>query len=117
MIKRTFNRLSLLGLAISLSVTPASAFDLGKIRNSPPDDVVESSRNIFDIERCMIDVDAVSVATVYRQPDRPKEVTLAWWTAIVVTMEQAGNGTLVELRFQSPGGRKARKRLLACSVA
>lgn len=109
-------RASIITLLIAmLFVAPASAFDLGKIRNLPPDDTVNSKLNMFDIERCMIDVDAASVASVYRQPDRPNEVTLVWFTAIMVTMVANDEGTYVEARFQSPGGRKARKRLLACA--
>ena len=95
--------------------TGALAFDLGKIRREPPDDQFVSAVPMFDIERCAIEVDAISVPTVYRQPDRPDQEMMVWVTAIVLEMESTSAGTLVKTHFQSPGGRKARKRLLACA--
>ena len=37
-----------------------------------------SKANIYDAERCLINTDEMNLAFVYRQPDRPNNVTLTW---------------------------------------
>ena len=83
--------------------------------SSEPDDDIRSAVRMFDIERCMIAVDAAATPSVYRQPDEPNKVMIAWATGIVVEMETNSEVTFVKTHFQSPGGRKARKRLLECA--
>jgi hypothetical protein len=102
------------GLLFTVAI-PALATDLGKIRSQAPDDEFRSSVGLYDIERCMIDVDAIDTPTVYRQPDRPNFTMIAWSTAILIELENQNGVTVVKTHFQSPGGRKARKRLLACA--
>jgi hypothetical protein len=41
---------------------------------------------------------------------------MAWGTAIVIELEAQAGGTKVSTHFTSPGGRKARKRLLDCAA-
>lgn len=101
--------------AVCMPVPLALASDLGKIRSQKPDDEFVSSVSMFDIERCAIDVDALDTPTVYRQPDRPQFEMIAWATSILVELESTSKGTLVKTHFQTPGGRKARKRILSCA--
>ena len=106
-------KLAVIAAALVLVASPALAFDLGKVLASPPEDDVISTTPLYEIERCMIFVDAVSVASVFRQPDRPEHTLLAWFTAIVIELDRVPSGTRIRTHF-NPGGRKARKRLLAC---
>lgn len=101
--------------SVCLPGTLALASDLGKVRSQKPDDEFVSSVSMFDIERCAIDVDAIETPTVYRQPDRPQFEMIAWATSILVELESTSKGTLVKTHFQTPGGRKARKRILSCA--
>lgn len=101
--------------SVCLPVTLAIASDLGKIRSQKPDDEFVSSVSMYDIERCAIEVDALDTPTVYRQPDHPQFEMIAWATSILVELESTSKGTLVKTHFQTPGGRKARKRILSCA--
>lgn len=111
--KRT---VSAVALFASLWTAPASAYDMAKVLVSPADDRFVSSRSMYDIERCAILVDAIVGVSVYRQPDRPNNELMAWGTAIVIELEAQAGDTKVSTHFTSPGGRKARKRLLDCAA-
>jgi len=102
-------------LVATLWTAPVRAYDMGKVLASPADDSFISSRPMYEIERCAILVDAIFGVWVYRQPDRPNNELMAWGTAIVIELEAQGSGTKVITHFTSPGGRKARKRLLDCA--
>ena len=66
-------------IAIALfSSFPAAAADLAKLLKSEPEQSEQTPHNLFDLERCMIEVDATQLPTVYRQPDRPETVFTAW---------------------------------------
>lgn len=111
--KRT---ISAAALFASLWTAPSSAYDMAKVLVSPADDSFVSSRSMYDIERCAILVDAIVGVSIYRQPDRPNNELMAWGTAIVIELEAQGGGTKASTHFTSPGGRKARKRLLDCAA-
>ncbi|WP_271300631.1 hypothetical protein [Sphingomonas sp. CV7422] len=51
---------------------------ISKFSTRSPDAVVTSARAMGDVERCLIDADGRLPPNVYRQPDRPDEVTLLW---------------------------------------
>ncbi|WP_411341326.1 hypothetical protein V6U71_05645 [Sphingopyxis sp. J-6] len=38
----------------------------------------QTSKNMYDLERCMIEVDAPIMPHVYRQPDRPQRTLFVW---------------------------------------
>lgn len=61
------------GLAIAASAGPLSKFE-----ERAPVAEFQSSAKMEDIERCLIDVDGWLAPRVYRQPDRPDEVSLVW---------------------------------------
>lgn len=49
-----------------------------------------STLPLFDLERCLIDMDDYPGAFVYRQPDRPDEVNILWvWTESRFTIARA----------------------------
>jgi hypothetical protein len=52
---------------------PFSKFD-----QRPPDVVETTARNIFDVERCLLDMEGFPAPAVFRQPDRLDRVTLLW---------------------------------------
>ena len=60
-------------LLLILAAGPISKWDDRK-----PNYEFVSSANIYDAERCMMDVPGVWVPQVYRQPDRPNAVMLLW---------------------------------------
>lgn len=69
-------RLLLGGLALAAPAyaeRPISKFD-----SRTPDLEMTSPKTMNEIERCLIDVDDRPAPNVYRQPDRPNEVTLIW---------------------------------------
>lgn len=57
----------------TLAEGPFSKFD-----RKPPAAEYASPRKLEDIERCLIDMDGFIAPIVYRQPDRPDDVTLMW---------------------------------------
>lgn len=58
--------------------TAAGAVDMANYLKSPPSVDMATARGMYDVERCAVQVDGPSVASVYRQPDRPAEVTIVW---------------------------------------
>jgi len=52
---------------------PISKFD-----EKPPVAEYRSANSLEDIERCLIDMEGWLAPNVYRQPDRPDQVTLLW---------------------------------------
>jgi hypothetical protein len=59
--------------ALGIAAGPLSKFD-----GRQPEARLQSSKPIGDIERCLIDLSGVPAPQVYRQPDRPDEVTILW---------------------------------------
>lgn len=51
----------------------ALAYDLKKSKNEAVSAVFHSEKSIYDIERCLIEIDLVGAPIVYRAPDRPNE--------------------------------------------
>jgi hypothetical protein len=68
----------LASFVIAISATPLLASDIGTLRQKPVEFTYTSSKSMFDIERCAVEVDNMSVPFVYRQPDRPNEAMIAW---------------------------------------
>lgn len=62
----------------SLASAPAVAADLAGLMKTQPTFTSMTNRNMYDLERCMIEVDAPIMPHVYRQPDRPQRVILVW---------------------------------------
>lgn len=71
---------------IALAITAVLAFPaaaaadespISKFDSKPLKAEYVSPAGIFDIERCLIDLQAF-VPQVYRQPDRPDEVMIVW---------------------------------------
>lgn len=60
-------------VALMLAAGPISKWD-----ERAPDLSYASSAPIYEIERCLIDMPNAVAPSVYRQPDRPGEVTLVW---------------------------------------
>ena len=71
-----FGRILLSGMALSGSV--AMAGPISKFDDRNPDLEMVSSVPLFDIERCMTDMDDWPVPFIYRQPDRPNEMNMLW---------------------------------------
>lgn len=94
----------------ALLAAPALTLDTGegpisKFDKRPP--VVEqaSARAMGDIERCLIDLPGIPAPNVYRQLDKPDQVTIVW-----VSTGQF-NGTAMaraDLRTVSGGGTNVR---------
>ncbi len=54
------------------------AADLGGLLKTQPVFTQTTDKKLYDLERCMIEVDAPIMPIVYRQPDRPQRVMLVW---------------------------------------
>jgi hypothetical protein len=77
----------------------AAAGPISKFDDTAPKLEYETSRSIWDVERCLIDADAAPF--IYRQPDRPNEETMIW------TSPSGTAGIRIDLRA-SPGGTHVR---------
>lgn len=67
--------------AAALSVTiavPAVGADLEGLLKTDPVFSSQTTKNMYDLERCMIEVDSPSMPFVYRQPDRPQRTLFVW---------------------------------------
>ena len=64
--------------AVALSASVAIAGPISKFDDRKPDLEMVSSVPLFDIERCMTDMDNWPVPFIYRQPDRPGELNMLW---------------------------------------
>jgi hypothetical protein len=63
---------------MSLVLALLLAGPISKWNDERPRIQVISKAPMFDIERCLIDLEGSPAPQVYRQPDRPDEVTLLW---------------------------------------
>ena len=101
--------ISVLGALLSTSAVLAA--DIGKLNQKEPDQIVSSTKTIFDIERCIIEVDALGVPAVYRQPDRPNKTQIAYslgtGVPLLIALFQLENGSKIEIRRGVIGIRKA----------
>ena len=64
--------------AFALGSSEAHAIHVGSYNGKDPDRVIQTQRGLYDLERCIIEIDGPSVPSAYRQPDRPGEVLIAW---------------------------------------
>ena len=97
--------------AVLLFANPLSAADIGKTRSRPVDLILESSQNIFEVERCIIESDGPGIPSVYRQPDRPDFTTIAYsqgtGVPLLVELSRNNNGTRIAIRNPRLPVRKA----------
>lgn len=57
---------------------PAGAEWVGSYHKTKPDAEVQTGLKLYDLERCMVEIDGPSVPVTYRQPDRPNTLMIAW---------------------------------------
>ena len=81
--------------AIALAGSVAVAGPISKFDNDTPDLEAVSPVALFDIERCLTDMDKWPVPFIYRQPDRLSEVNLLW-VANMTTIARAHLVTTAE---------------------
>lgn len=82
-------RQSLIAVALVLAGTPISA--KGPVTNMDADPIRQeyfSAANMYDAERCLLDLDGAVMPIVYRQPDRPDTVML------VYSADQSAHGAM-----------------------
>lgn len=89
-------------VAIGLLSSPALAGAVDKFDKKPPEYEGYSARSIHDVERCLINMERVTVPYVYRQPDRPDDTMLLWTGASVnvaarIDLKRQGEGTFVRM--------------------
>lgn len=101
----------LASFALAICATPLIASDIGTLRQKPVEFTYTSSKSMFDIERCAVEIDSTGLPFVYRQPDRPNEVMIAWsvGTGVPLLLNMHANEGLVtiELRRRVIGIRKS----------
>ena len=73
-----------------VAACPAIAIDIGAARKKPIVASFSSKFSIYDLERCLIELDTAVAPIVYRQPDRPDE-------ELVVYAERGTIFSLLEL--------------------
>lgn len=102
---------TLAGMQAAVAEGPISKFN----EKAPVADY-RSGRKMEDIERCLIDMDGWLAPNVYRQPDKPNEVTLLWITGGLSAGKAAARVDLL----REPGGTHVRswmpaKQARACA--
>lgn len=65
-------------LLLALLPIQAVAGPISKFDDKKPDIEQLSNVPLFDIERCLTDMDGWPVPFIYRQPDRPEETNMIW---------------------------------------
>jgi hypothetical protein len=77
---RPMTNLKIAGLALLATTIPAIGYaaDLGGLLKTQPVFAETTDKKLYDLERCMIEVDAPIMPIVYRQPDRPQRAMLVW---------------------------------------
>ena len=68
----------LIAMGLTASGPAFAEHPISKFDSRTPDLEMASKRTLNDIERCLIDAEDWPAPNVYRQPDRPNEVTLIW---------------------------------------
>ena len=111
------NNLFLFACLIGFSLTPSAVYAewIGKAQTRPPEITQQIEKNILEVERCMISAPYGSIPSVYRQPDMPERVVLAWETAnfsSAITVVEMNGAGLIELNFW--GKESAWKALSHC---
>lgn len=66
------------GALIALPTLAFAAGPISKFDTKPPVGEYDTAQKLEDIERCLIDMDGWLAPNIYRQPDRPDDVTLVW---------------------------------------
>jgi hypothetical protein len=65
-------------MLLALLPLQAVAGPISKFDGKKPDIEIVSSIGLFDLERCLTDMDGWPVPFIYRQPDKPNEVNILW---------------------------------------
>jgi hypothetical protein len=106
-VERTGSRAVLVTVSIISSFLSSTAIagPLSKFTETKLGFEAQSARAIFDIERCLIDWGKYGTPMVYRQPDRPDDVTLLYnsGSGIVIgriDLKRMQNGTIVRAWFE-----------------
>ena len=68
----------ILCLALIAEAIPANAADVAGLMKTQPVMSKVTGKNMYDLERCMVEVDAPIMPHAYRQPDRPQRVLMVW---------------------------------------
>ncbi|WP_273301260.1 hypothetical protein [Sphingomonas ursincola] len=71
-------RLRIVILAALVAATPGYAADVAGLMKTVPVFSKVTGKNMYELERCMIEVDGPIMPHVYRQPDRPQRVMMVW---------------------------------------
>ena len=98
-------------LALLYLANAANAGPISKFESKKPDFEAVSRIALFDIERCLTDMDGWPVPYIYRQPDRPNEINMLWVitngsTAARAHLLQSDTG--VTVRIWNAAGNQAR---------
>lgn len=105
------HRYTATALLLSMLPTCVQAADLHKARAAPVEFTYESSRDIFDVERCLIEVDTPTLPVVYRQPDRPGQTLIAYSAGfgvpVLIELTAIKGGTKIEIHVSKIGFRRA----------
>lgn len=98
-------------ITLVLLTSAATAGPISKFDSKKPDFEGVSQVALFDLERCLTDMDGWPVPYIYRQPDRPNEINMLW---VVTNGSTAARAHLVKseigvtIRIWNAAGNQAR---------
>lgn len=71
-------RKEIMAIAFMLIGGQLNAGPMSKFEDKTPQIEMISAIDLFDLERCLTDLDGYPVPFIYRQPDRPDEMNILW---------------------------------------
>lgn len=103
-----------LAALLSMLASSASAYNLAKAMAGKPEAQFESSRPLYEVERCIVMLDLPSQPSVYRTPDRPDEslIHFGQTTPMAIHLLQR-NGKIAVVVWN---GSKWAKRVADCAA-
>ena len=96
--------------------TPSWATDLKGARERDPSAVYTTTKTLYEVERCILDLDMPDVATVYRAPDQPDQSMIYYASGarrpMVVELKSAQGTTVFSVK--NPVAKGYEKRFKQC---
>lgn len=102
-------------IAMAAMAVSAHAYNLGKITGGTPEASFTSTRDLYEVERCIVMLDLPAQPSVYRSPDRPNESLIHFGVTTPMAIKLLRSGSRLEVIIYN--GSKYAKRVQGCAEA
>ena len=113
---------SLIAMVVASAVaTPAAAINIKEAAQRRVEAEASSIKSLYDLERCIIDIDAGTAPNIYSQPDRPNEALIVYSSSgliyALIQLEKSQTGTALKVRsVNGVGGSRIKSHTLECAA-